>query len=106
MATVGGFGGPSLPVSSSLQPSLSSQAPPQYAQGGVGGATSGVAFTEEGKVRDLALQLHVFLAQAQKFKLASAQQPQQQPNVANQQVVLQSLLYSSSASDALSFFCR
>lgn len=60
-----------LPISSSLQQNVSSLHGAAVQSGG--GATN--VFTEEGKIRELALQLHGSLVQAQQLKLASTQQP-------------------------------
>lgn len=85
MATGGGV---PLPVSSSsLQQNVVSQGPPQH--GGPSapphsGAGDANVLPEEGKIRELALQIHCCLFQAQQLKLASMQQ--QSSAATNQQV--------------------
>lgn len=78
-----------LPIPSQQQ----SQAPLQH--GGVSAAPQASGrpsnvFPDEGKVRELALQIHSCLVQAQQLKMASAQQQQQQQQppqpATNQQV--------------------
>ena len=90
MAT-GGVG--SVPLASSaVQQGVIGQVPPQHggpsAPSHAGGGGDASVFPEGGKVRDLTLQLHGALVQAQQLKLASAQQ-QQQPSIAVSQQVRQ-----------------
>ncbi len=75
-----------LPVSSAVQHNTTA-GNPQYTTAPSTTQSSGGGETNEGKIRELALQIHGKIVQAQQLKTTAQQQQQQQQSItANQQV--------------------